>query len=118
MIAPSHNTKIFLCRKPVDFRFGFDRLSYLCKSISNMDPYNGNVFLFFNRSYTRAKVIFYDGSGCVMLWKRLEKSHFKLPQIKPDQKFIRLGGPDLLLLLEGVQIEKIERGKTWNPIND
>ena len=115
MIAPSHQNQIFLCRKPVDFRYGFDRLAHLCKSMAGADPYGGNVFLFFNRSYTRAKIIYFDGSGSCLLWKRLEKGSFRPPVLAPGDEFAQIPNPDLLLLLEGVDTAKITRLRPWRP---
>ena len=115
MINPSHSSKIFLCRKAVDFRFGYDRLAGLCKSVAREDPYNGSVFLFFNRSYTRAKVIYFDGTGSVMILKSLEKGTFKAPKLSKSREFASIHSTGLLMLLEGLSTEKIKRQEAWKP---
>lgn len=115
MINPSHSSKIFLCRKAVDFRYGYDRLAGICKRVALEDPYSGSVFLFFNRSYTRAKIIYFDGTGSVMIWKRLEKGTFKAPKLSQIREFASIHSTDLLMLLEGLSTEKIERQDVWKP---
>lgn len=115
MIYPSHTTKVFMCRKPVDFRSGFDRLAYLSKSLGSQDPYSGKVFLFFNRDYTRAKIIYFDGSGCVLIWKRLEVGSFKPPLISEAGDFASINGTDLMLLLDGLPADSFRRPKKWRP---
>ena len=100
MIAMTSKSEIFVCRKPVDFRFGFDRLAHLCKSLASSDPFSGSFFVFFNRSFTRAKVIFYDGKCSCMLWKRIEKGRFKSPS-GSGEGFASLSRPELVLLLSG-----------------
>ena len=115
MINPSHSSKIFLCRKAVDFRYGYDRLAGICKRVAQEDPYSGSVFLFFNRSYTRAKIIYFDGTGSVMIWKRLEKGTFKAPKLRRSKEFASIHSTDLLMLLEGLSTEKIERQDVWKP---
>lgn len=100
MIAMTSKSKIFVCRKPVDFRYGFDRLAHLCKSLAGQDPYGGNFFVFFNRAFTRAKVIYYDGRCSCMLWKRLEKGRFKaIGQSREGFESFRRS--EILLLLAG-----------------
>ena len=115
MLSPGHATRIFMAKTPVDFRFGFDRLAYYSKSKAKQDPYGGGVFLFFNRSFTKAKIIFYDGTGSVLVWKRLEVGRYKLPKVSEDGTFASIRGTDMMLLLEGVNTSKIRRGRQWKP---
>lgn len=104
MIAMTSQSKIFVCRKPVDFRFGFDRLAHLCKSLAGRDPFSGNFFVFFNRSFTRAKVIFYDGRCSCMLWKRIEKGRFR-GLASSEAGFESLRRSEVLLLLGGSGVD-------------
>jgi transposase len=99
----------------VDFRYGFDGLANVCKKLAGKDPYSGTVFLFLNRAMTKAKIIYFDGTGSVMIWKRLEKGKYKLPQVSKEGEFATLGGTDAALLLEGVDASKIKRDKPWKP---
>lgn len=115
MLTMRHATKLYMCRKPVDFRYGFDGLANLCQRLAGKDPYSGSVFLFFNRAMTKAKIIYYDGTGSVMIWKRLEAGRYKLPMLDENGEFCSLKGTDAALLLEGVDASKIKRGKAWKP---
>lgn len=115
MLALGHSSKLYMCRKPVDFRYGFDGLANLCKTLAGKDPYSGSLFLFFNRAMTKAKLIYFDGTGSVMIWKRLEKGRYKLPRIDQNGEFVTVGGTDAALLLEGVDSSKLKRGKPWKP---
>ena len=64
---------------------------------------------------TKAKIIYYDGTGSVMIWKRLEAGRYKLPKLSENGEFCSLKGTDAALLLEGVDASKIKRGKAWKP---
>lgn len=112
MIVPNHNSRIYLSNFPVDFRFGFDRLALMAKQFSDECPYEGAFFVFFNRSYTRAKVIYSDGNGSCMLWKRLESGNFK-PKISSSKSFATLEQSQLSLLLEGVDYSNLRKPKSW-----
>ncbi|WP_205756181.1 IS66 family insertion sequence element accessory protein TnpB [Labrenzia sp. 011] len=58
--------------KPVDFRKGHDGLAALVKNELRKDPFTGTVFVFRSRLTDRLKLIYWDGSGLVMTYKRLE----------------------------------------------
>ena len=96
MLFPANYVEIYIFTQPVDGRFGFDRLAGYVKSHSGLDPYSGKLFLFVNRSITRAKLIFFDGSGSCIHYKRLEVGRFQLPvgRGKPE---LKISSSDLLL---------------------
>ena len=115
MLMPSGRFKIFMYPRPLDMRAGADRLAYLCKEEIGMNPYQGAVFLFFNRDRTRAKVYFYDGTGSCVFSKRLEQGRFKVPVVAHGLKCGVIASSELSLLLEGVDTSKILRPKSWQP---
>ena len=115
MISPGHSTKVFVCRKPVDFRYGYDRLSHICKSIGKLDPYCGHAFIFFNKAYTRVKIVFFDGTGSCMFWKRLEKGKFHPPKLSGDRSFATIESSQFALLLEGAAPIKVAKPVPWQP---
>ena len=57
-------------------RKGFEGLSGIVQETLEKDPLSGALFLFVNRRRTRAKVLYFDGSGMCLLCKRLEKGRF------------------------------------------
>lgn len=69
--APS----ILLCTRPVDFRKSIDGLLEMVISDLNVDPHE-NIFIFYNRSRDKIKVLAWHKNGFVLLLKRLEKSQF------------------------------------------
>jgi transposase len=68
--------------EPVDFRKGHDGLAALVKNELHKDPFTGTVFVFRSRKADRLKLIYWDGSGLVMAYKRLEEHTFTWPGIK------------------------------------
>ncbi|WP_162131604.1 IS66 family insertion sequence element accessory protein TnpB, partial [Bradyrhizobium liaoningense] len=45
------------------------------------DPFAGTIFVFRSKRADRLKIFAWDGSGLVLLWKRLEHSAFRWPPI-------------------------------------
>lgn len=82
MILPSNRARIMVATKPVDFRKGHDGLAALVKNELHKDPFTGTVFVFRSRKADRLKLIYWDGSGLVMAYKRLEEHTFTWPGIK------------------------------------
>ncbi|WSH67941.1 IS66 family insertion sequence element accessory protein TnpB (plasmid) [Rhizobium ruizarguesonis] len=68
--------------KPVDFRKGHDGLAALVKNELHKDPFTGAVFVFRSRKADRLKLIYWDGSGLVMAYKRLEEHTFTWPGVR------------------------------------
>ena len=60
----------------VDLRKGFNGLQALVSQELGRDPLSGECFLFVSRLRTRAKVLFYDGTGLCLYHKRLEVGRF------------------------------------------
>ena len=82
MIFPSNRVRIMVATKTVDFRKGHDGLAALVKNELHKDPFTGTVFVFRSRKADRLKLIYWDGSGLVMAYKRLEEHTFTWPGIK------------------------------------
>ena len=67
---------------PVDFRKGHDGLAALVQGHLRQKPFDGSVYVFRAKRADRLKLIYWDGSGLVMAYKRLEDNSFKWPAIK------------------------------------
>ena len=46
------------------------------------DPFTGTVFVFRAKRADRLKILFWDGTGLVMAYKRLEETTFAWPAIQ------------------------------------
>lgn len=72
----SRSTRIFLRPGATDLRLGFDALYGIVEQQLGQDPTSGHLFLFCNRSRTRIKALWWDGSGLWLSVKRLEAGTF------------------------------------------
>ena len=81
MIAPPAGARILLATKPVDFRKGAHGLAGLAAEVLGADPFSGAVLVFRSRRADRVKVLVWDGSGLVLVWKQLEGGAFRWPAV-------------------------------------
>jgi len=76
MIAMNRRTKIFISKEATDMRSSYDSLFSKVKDILQDDPMSGHLFVFINSRRTCCKCLYYDGTGLVIVSKRLERSLF------------------------------------------
>ena len=105
MIALNRRTKIYVCKEPTDMRASYDSLFARAKTVLQKDPFSGHLFLFINRARTSCKCLYYDGTGLVIISKRLEAGTFS--QINPFYKEeIVLTEAEFGLFFEGADLKK------------
>jgi transposase len=95
--------RIFVCAAPVDMRLGFDRLAQIARERIGQDPVAGGaLFVFAGRAATRLKVLWFEGHGMCVLYKRLHRAVFELPLDREGAAFVRVDAAALSRLLAGV----------------
>ena len=113
MIASSHKVRIFVASDPVDFRKGHDGLTALVQSQLRQKPFDGSVYVFRAKRADRLKLIYWDGSGLVMAYKRLEDNSFTWPGIKNG--VMRLGPMQFEALFAGLDWRRVRPLKVAVP---
>lgn len=105
MIALNRRTKIFVCKEPTDMRSSYDSLYLKAKEVLKKDPMSGHLFLFVNGGRNSCKALYYDGTGLVIISKRLERGIFS--KINPMySREIVLTEAEFGLFFEGANLEK------------
>jgi transposase len=94
--------QVWIAITPVDMRKSFDGLAEVVRSFLGHDPLGGNVFVFRNRSSERVKILWWDGDGLTIYYKRLERGTFRFPT--SNERTVPVDGPQLLRLLDGLEI--------------
>ena len=105
MIGPSGNVRVLVATKPVDFRKGAEGLAAVVRETIRTDPFSGVVYVFRAKRADRVKLLFWDGSGVVLVAKRLENGHFRWPAIHDG--VMRLSAGQLQALLEGLDWRRV-----------
>lgn len=101
MIGAEGRVRVFAYCRPVDMRKGFEGLSALVRDELKRDPLCGALFLFANKTRTRAKVLHFDGSGLCVYAKRLERGRFAALWKYTDRESLPLTKTELELFLQG-----------------
>lgn len=103
MILSTRRTQILMCKEPTDLRFGYDGLQKQAKKAFGQNPYRGQLFVFVNRRRTSCKVYTWDGTGDVLICKRLSQGVFCRPN-PWYKKQIRMTSSEFGQFFEGLNI--------------
>jgi len=109
MFSLTTSHRFLLYRKVTDFRKGFDGLCGLVRNELDRDPSSGEVFVFVNRPRNRIKLLHWQHGGFVLYYKRLEEGTISLPEFGPKVDSCTLSFPDLVMMIEGITLEKAVR---------
>lgn len=114
MIVPSQNVRIVVATKPVDFRKGHDGLAAVVQNELGLDPHSGIIVVFRAKRGDRIKVLLWDGSGLVMVYKRLEEGKFSWPGVHDGM--MRLSKAQFEALFEGMDWRRVYGPRVPRPI--
>jgi len=86
-------------------RTSYDGLFAKAKGVLKQDPFSGHLFVFINQRRTSTKCLFFDGTGFVLLCKRMERGLFTRinPMFLGD---VVLTAAEFALFFEGANLEK------------
>lgn len=102
--------QVFVALEPIDMRWSFDRLAGAALERIGYDARSGALFIYFGKRRDAVKVLFADGSGICLFYKRLDRGVFRLPDAAPGARFVELDEALLDALLDGV-----DRGEPPKP---
>lgn len=114
MIAVAAGVRVLVATKPVDFRRGADRLAALVREQLKHDPFLGTIFIFRSKRADRLKILAWDGTGLVLLWKRLEQGAFRWPPISDG--VMRLSASQLAALVDGLDWSRLHAIDVQRPV--
>lgn len=113
MLSLSASTQVFLALGATDMRKGFDGLSGLVMNQLHGDPLSGALFLFVNRRRDRLKVLYWDGDGLAIWYRRLEEGTFRLPKAGQDVSCVEMRSDEFTMLLRGIDLTSVKRHKRF-----
>ena len=101
-----HGVEVFVGLDPIDLRWGFNRLTGLVAERLGRDARSGALFIFFGKRREAMKVLFFDGTGVCLFYKRLDKGTFRIPAAPSDGAvMVEVAERALDDLLDGIDLE-------------
>lgn len=99
--------RVFVFSEYVDLRGGFDKLSMIVREKMNAEMVDGDLFLFLGGNRKRLKAICYDGTGLLLIAKRMERGRFmRLEELEEREITVE----ELDWLLRGSTIRRAKFG--------
>ena len=105
MIVAGERLPILIATRPVDFRCGHQALALIVQNELRLDPYSGVTVIFRSKRGDRLKILVWDGTGLVLVYKVLEVSSFAWPAIQ-----------DGVMKLSRAQGEALFEGLDWRRV--
>jgi transposase len=124
MIALRLPARVFLCLTPTDMRKSFDGLAAVVQGTMAADPLAGDLFVFKGKRGDRLKLLYFDGDGYALWYKRLEQGTFVFPEpgspgggtaagIPQGDAGLAIRAADLMMLLDGVDLTSVKRRQRY-----
>jgi len=104
MLALPGEARVFVYQEAVDLRKGFEGLGAIVEKTFCAELTSGAYFAFLNRRKDRMKVLYWDGDGLVIWYKRLEKGRF----LKTKSDTPMMSRREFFMLLEGITPKRLQ----------
>lgn len=112
MLTLAPRIQVHLATEPVNFHRSHAGLCGVVREHLGEEPLSG-VWVFFNRSRTDLKILWFEHGGFVVAHKKLAQGRFRIPPVTGRE--VRLTGAELAALLEGIDLSRARRLPRWNP---
>jgi transposase len=101
VISIPSGVRVLVATRPVDFRKGAHGLEALGE-----DPFSGVVLVFRSKRADRVKILFWEASGLVLVWKQLQHGAFRWPPVMDG--VLRLSAVELAALFDGLDWTRVQ----------
>ena len=103
MIA--HGLPIYVALEPVDMRLGAERLGAMVREKMRAEPRSRALFVFVGKRGTTMKVLTWDGTGTIVIHKKLDAGRFELPRAtRPDEAHLVVSDAIFEAIHKGVAV--------------
>ena len=111
MIAISAHTRVYLAKDATDMRRSFRGLILLTEAVLRQAPASGHLFVFLNRRRDLMKILYWDGTGFCIWYKRLERGSFQRPPAVAveERPGLELSTSQLSLMLQGIDLASVRQ---------
>ena len=106
MIHVPAGARVLLATRPIDFRKGAHSLAALAQEVLGEDPFSGAVIVYRARRGDRLKILVWDTSGLVLIWKQLQQGSFRWPPIMDG--VMKLSPVEFAVLFDGLDWTRVQ----------
>jgi transposase len=110
MISIPAGSRVMIATRPIDFRKGAHSLAALAAEVLGEDPFSGVVIVFRAKRSDRLKILVWDTSGLVLIWKQLQEGAFRWPPIMDGM--MKLSPVEFAALFDGLDWTRVQTIKT------
>ena len=107
-----HGVEVFVGLEPIDLRWGFERLSGVVAEKLGRSARSGALFVFFGKRRSALKLVFFDGTGLCLFYKRLDAGTFRIPTAPDGETAVVIEERVLEDLLDGIDLEPAPARRT------
>ena len=109
MISIPAGARMLVATRPIDFRKGAHSLAALAAEELREDPFSGVVIVFRAKRGDRLKILVWDTSGLVLIWKQLQQGAFRWPPVMDGT--MKLTAVEFAALFDGLDWTRVQSTK-------
>jgi transposase len=109
VISIPSGVRVLVAARPVDFRKGPHGLAALAAEVIGEDPFSGAVIVFRAKRADRIKILVWDGSGLVLVWKQLPQGAFRWPPVMDG--VMKLSAIEFAALFDGLDWTRVQANR-------
>jgi transposase len=106
VITIPSGARILIATRPVDFRKGAHGLAALASEVLGEGPFSDVVIVFRAKRADRVKILVWDTSGLVLVWKQLQQGAFRWPPVMDG--VMRLSTVEFAVLFDGLDWTRVQ----------
>ncbi|HTE24552.1 IS66 family insertion sequence element accessory protein TnpB [Flavitalea sp.] len=99
----------FLYGGVADMRNSIDGLCGIVKNELGREVNHKDVFIFLNKKGTHIKLLLQEADGFTLLFRRLHKGRFIMPDIAEGEAAIQMSATQLLSMLSGLHLHRSKK---------
>jgi transposase len=107
LLTDYHN--YYLYTGHTDMKKSFDGLCGIVRNELGRAVNDKDVFIFLNKRCTYIKLLLQEADGFTLLYRRLHKGRFTLPDMPADTGAIQLSSTELLSMLAGLHLHRSKK---------
>lgn len=100
-----YGVPVYVALEPVDMRFGYERLGGIVRERMQAEPRSRALFVFVGKRGHTMKVLTWDGTGTIVIHKKLDAGRFELPRATtPGEQHLQISDAMFDVIHKGVAL--------------